>query len=101
MPNLQCTGGALKPPTRPEPGITAVKLTPRYTSVDGLTRCARRRSQILHNSAPVIRTWQPLNSADLQVYDSDDQDKSEGEFCHALVSYVLCWTSRSFAGACF
>jgi hypothetical protein len=38
---------------RPEPGITAVKLTPRYTSVAGLTQCARRRNQVLSNASLV------------------------------------------------
>ncbi len=39
--------------TRPEPGITAGKLMQRYTSVAGLTRCARRRSELLHRTSPV------------------------------------------------
>ena len=36
-----------------EPGTTAVKPTPRYISVAGLTQCARRRSQILPSASPV------------------------------------------------
>src|ERR1700730_2770399 len=42
---LTCTDGILRSPTRPEPGITAVKPTPRYTSAAGLTQCAHHRSQ--------------------------------------------------------
>src|SRR5216684_8389780 len=48
-----CTGGILKPPTPPEPCTTAAKLTPRYTSVAGLNRCAHRRSQILPSTSGV------------------------------------------------
>ncbi len=47
---LTVYGGSLKPPTRPTPGTTAVKLMPRRTSVDGLTQCARRLSRILSSA---------------------------------------------------
>jgi hypothetical protein len=52
IPTSPCTGGILKPPAQPEQGITAVKLTPRYTSVAGLTQCARRRSQVSSSASP-------------------------------------------------
>lgn len=43
---------------RPEPGITAVKLMPRCTSVAGSSRCARRRSQV-SGSAPTVSAVSP------------------------------------------
>jgi hypothetical protein len=59
IPSLLCTGGILKPPTRPEPGITAVKLTLRCTSVAGSTQCARRQGQVSYSDSPTIHHSQP------------------------------------------
>jgi len=56
--DLTVTGGILKPPRRPAPDITAVKLMPRSISAAGLTRFALRRSPILPSASQVSHLFQ-------------------------------------------